>query len=89
MRVICAWCKLDMGEKEPFGNKEITHAMCDRCRKKMVAEMDHYEMSRRTIVDQIRMINFKGAMYELARFLLTLALVAVGTFLISSFIPIE
>jgi hypothetical protein len=89
MKIICAWCKLDMGEKEPFERKEITHAICSRCQKKVMAEMEHYEMSQRPIVDQIREINFKGAVYELAKFIVTLALVAIGTFLVSSLIPME
>ena len=29
--IICAWCKKDMGEKAPFGNKEVTHGICQEC----------------------------------------------------------
>jgi len=86
MKVICTWCKLDMGEKEPLDDPKIFHGQCGRCQKEM--EMEHYEMSQRSIANQIRSINFKGAVYELACFLLTLGVILVATLMISSLIPI-
>ena len=42
MKVICSWCKKDMGEKEPIGNNEISHGMCRDCREDMQIEIDRH-----------------------------------------------
>ena len=34
MKVVCAWCGKDMGEKPPLEDKSITHGMCEDCLKK-------------------------------------------------------
>ena len=31
MIILCAWCQINMGEKEPIENKNITHGMCKKC----------------------------------------------------------
>lgn len=31
MKVVCAWCGKDMGEKEPFDDESTTHGMCPEC----------------------------------------------------------
>jgi len=31
MIVICAWCKKELGEKEPMENKTETHGVCCFC----------------------------------------------------------
>jgi hypothetical protein len=31
MKVICSYCRKDMGEKEPLDKKLITHGMCPEC----------------------------------------------------------
>ena len=31
MKVICAWCKKPMGEKEPLDNTNISHGICPDC----------------------------------------------------------
>jgi len=39
MKVVCAWCNKDMGEKEPTKGRqrnEVTHGMCDKCYKKQM-----------------------------------------------------
>ena len=33
MKIQCAWCGADLGEKEPLGDTSITHGMCSRCRE--------------------------------------------------------
>lgn len=38
MKVVCAWCGKDMGEKEGQGEEGITHSMCDECREKWETE---------------------------------------------------
>lgn len=40
MKIVCAWCKKDMGEKEPKEDERITHAICAGCKMRMVKEMD-------------------------------------------------
>lgn len=42
MRVACAWCKRDMGYKEPLDDPSISHGMCDECRHKQAAEGEAY-----------------------------------------------
>lgn len=34
MKIICAWCRKDMGEKEPLSDKRISHSICKECAKK-------------------------------------------------------
>jgi len=36
---ICAWCKLKIGEKEPFQDKSETHGICGCCLIKRKVEM--------------------------------------------------
>lgn len=31
MKIVCAWCKKDMGEKPPLDNTDIIHGMCKAC----------------------------------------------------------
>jgi len=31
MKVICAWCGKDMGEKDSEGKEDTTHSMCSEC----------------------------------------------------------
>ena len=31
IKVICAWCGKDMGEKDGQGAEGISHGMCDKC----------------------------------------------------------
>ncbi|MDD5039348.1 MAG: hypothetical protein PHN78_08575, partial [Dehalococcoidales bacterium] len=34
MIIKCAWCGKCMGEKPPYGDKSITHTICEECRAK-------------------------------------------------------
>ena len=34
MRIICARCGKDMGEKPPYDDDSITHGICDECEEK-------------------------------------------------------
>lgn len=34
MRIVCAWCGNDMGEKPPYEDKSVTHGICQECVKK-------------------------------------------------------
>ncbi len=31
MKVICSYCRADLGEKEPFDNHTVTHGICPAC----------------------------------------------------------
>ena len=31
LKVVCAWCGADMGEKDGEGQEGISHGMCDKC----------------------------------------------------------
>ncbi len=45
MKIVCAWCGKDMGEKEPtFGNfkYEVTHGMCEECLAEEMKELDEH-----------------------------------------------
>lgn len=42
MRIVCAWCKKELGEKEPLTNKETTHGICSECATKMMSNPEPY-----------------------------------------------
>ena len=44
MKVLCAWCKKDLGEKSPLENKSISHAICSECEARMEAQTDAIEI---------------------------------------------
>lgn len=39
MKVICAWCKKDMGQKEPLEEDLISHGICPICVSTIEAEI--------------------------------------------------
>jgi hypothetical protein len=43
MKVICVYCKADLGEKEPYENKAETHGACTPC---FEAEMKEIKKKR-------------------------------------------
>lgn len=34
MKIVCAWCGKDLGEKPPLEDKETTHGICEECAAK-------------------------------------------------------
>ena len=42
MKVICAWCHADMGEKECSGPDKglVSHSICEQCRMEAMAELE-------------------------------------------------
>jgi len=38
MRVICSWCRKSIREKEPLGDKSVSHGICEECSKKIKNE---------------------------------------------------
>lgn len=41
MKVICAWCKKDLEDKEPLEDKRISHGMCEKCCVRIMEETAH------------------------------------------------
>ena len=39
MKIVCAWCEKDMGEKEGEGIEGISHSICEECADKLVLDM--------------------------------------------------
>ena len=39
MKVVCAWCGVDMGTKDGQGQTGTTHGMCRKCAKKELAKL--------------------------------------------------
>lgn len=42
MKVICAWCQLDMGEKEPLEVTLTSHGICEKCSEEMLTQTGRY-----------------------------------------------
>ena len=40
MKVICCYCKKDLGDKAPFDDKRITYGACDDCLARELAIID-------------------------------------------------
>lgn len=38
MTILCAWCGLNMGQKEPVQDRRVSHGMCPECEEKQLAE---------------------------------------------------
>lgn len=43
MKIECAWCNKDLGEKEPLENKDKTHTICEECSEKELARLERGE----------------------------------------------
>ena len=48
MKVVCAWCGADMGEKDCSGpdNGLVSHSICERCRIETMAELESRDADR-------------------------------------------
>lgn len=40
MKIICAWCGEDIGEKESEGVDGVSHGVCNRCFARLQAEAE-------------------------------------------------
>ena len=38
MKIVCAWCGKDMGEKETKSKEGVSHTICGKCLAKMQAK---------------------------------------------------
>ena len=48
MKITCAWCGADMGEKECSepDNGLVSHSICEQCRNKAMAELEGQDSNR-------------------------------------------
>lgn len=46
MKVVCAWCGLDMGEVDGRGVDGTTHSICEACKVKTLADLEGDEHRR-------------------------------------------
>jgi DNA-directed RNA polymerase subunit RPC12/RpoP len=53
MKVVCAWCGKDMGEKEPKEDKGTTHSICPQCLSKIKAQRSRYKVGNRKRPKQV------------------------------------
>lgn len=40
MRIVCAWCGKDVGEKDGKGVEGISHSICRECLAKLTAKVE-------------------------------------------------
>lgn len=40
MKIKCAYCSKDLGEKEPYNDKSTSHTICQDCLAKELAKME-------------------------------------------------
>ena len=41
MKIVCAWCGKEIGEKNGEGVDGVSHSICERCTDKLVAEAEN------------------------------------------------
>ena len=41
MKIVCAWCGKDMGEKDGEGIEGISHSICEECLSKLEAKVEN------------------------------------------------
>ncbi len=52
MKIVCAWCGKDMGEKKPLKDKSVTHGMCEECLDKVEVKGKGKRISARDEPDE-------------------------------------
>ena len=40
MKIVCAWCGKDMGEKDGKGVEGVSHSICKRCLAKLTTKVE-------------------------------------------------
>ena len=46
MKIMCAWCSKDLGEKPPFDDPRVTHSICKECKDKHFGEGNYAKENR-------------------------------------------
>ena len=60
MKIICAWCKKDLGEKEPLADNRITHSVCEKCKQKMQQELKQFRKEKENGKSKNRILTLQG-----------------------------
>ncbi len=50
MKIVCAWCKKSMGEKEPLNDGRISHGICPECRMILLAAAAEQRIPRAVLI---------------------------------------
>lgn len=64
MRVVCAWCGADMGEKDGQGETGVSHGMCEDCYNRASfekAQSHPFSKEARLLNRHLYAINHKGS----------------------------
>lgn len=43
MKIVCAWCQKDLGEKDGGGKEGISHGICTECKDKLQYKSNNLE----------------------------------------------
>ena len=46
MKIVCAWCGKDMGEKDGKGIEGISHSICPKCLVKLLVKVESKSSTR-------------------------------------------
>ena len=52
MKIVCAWCGKDMGEKDGKGVEGVSHGLCNECLVKLMAEVKNKIGDDETVTNQ-------------------------------------
>ncbi len=52
MKIVCAWCGKDMGEKDGKGMEGVSHGLCNECLVKLMAEVKNKIGDDETVTNQ-------------------------------------
>jgi PAS domain-containing protein len=75
MKVICSYCEMDLGEKEPLENQAISHGMCRPCRTHFRRQwkglslsdyLDAFSFPVAVVDGNVRMVAANRSMADLA-----------------------
>ncbi len=67
MKIECAWCKLDMGQKEPLSDPAVTHTICEACQRQVLAESPIAKVAKHVLI-QDRLEQSRLAMFRAGAF---------------------
>ncbi len=48
MKIVCAQCTAILGEREPFDEDSISHAVCLKCKDKVLKKLTENKIEERT-----------------------------------------
>ena len=57
MKIICAWCKKEIEEKEPLNDPDISHSICQECIDRKSSKED--KIKNRLFQDGMKVICLK------------------------------